>query len=90
MQRVRRRLPNSRSRRACRRHRFTHLAGDRLLSRQGAMAPDSYNGTVAVEPNGDGKSTIYYALFYNQHAIPAEKRASGHERLSKRFQVLWI
>ena len=53
---------------------------------QGTMAPDLYNDGLAVEPNGDAKSTNNYTLFCNQNAIPAEKRASEHERLTTRFQ----
>jgi len=53
---------------------------------QGTMAPDSYHGTLAVDSNGDATSTIYYMLFYNQNAIPAEKRESEHQRLTTRFQ----
>lgn len=53
----------------------------------GNMAPTSYHGTLAVEPEGAHRSQLLYTLFYNQAALPtAADRAAQHQRLSKRFQ----
>jgi hypothetical protein len=53
----------------------------------GNMARMSYHGTLAVEPDGPGKSRLIYTLFYDQAAMESDaKRASEHERLSIRFQ----
>jgi hypothetical protein len=53
----------------------------------GNMAPMSYHGTLAAEPNGAGKSRLIYTLFYDQAAMASDAvRASEHERLSTRFQ----
>jgi hypothetical protein len=53
----------------------------------GTMAANSYHGTVAVEPDGQGKALIKYTLFYNQAAMPSDAvRASERARLTARFQ----
>jgi hypothetical protein len=53
----------------------------------GAMAPRTYHGTIAIEPNGTGKSVLKYTLFYNQAVIATDaERASEHTRIATRFQ----
>jgi hypothetical protein len=52
----------------------------------GNMAPESYHGTLAVEPISATKSRLIYILFYDQAAMASDAvRASEHERLSTRF-----
>jgi hypothetical protein len=53
----------------------------------GNMAPMSYHGTLAVEPESANKSKLVYTLFYDQAAMPSDAvRASEQERLTQRFQ----
>jgi hypothetical protein len=53
----------------------------------GNMAPMSYHGTLAIEPEGANKSKLIYTLFYDQAAMASDAiRASEHERLTQRFQ----
>jgi Polyketide cyclase / dehydrase and lipid transport len=53
----------------------------------GNMASASYHGTVAIEPDGRGKSTIIYTLMYNQAALPSDDaRAAELTTLKTRFQ----
>ena len=56
---------------------------------QGNMAAASFHGTLAVEPDGAGRSRLSYTLFYDQSALPSDAvRRSEHDRLDKRFQGL--
>lgn len=53
----------------------------------GTMAATFYHGTVAIEPNGPGKSVLKYTLMYNQAAMPSDEvRKSEHARITTRFQ----
>ena len=53
----------------------------------GNMAASSYHGTLAVEPEGAGRSRIFYTLFYDQAAMASDAvRTSERERLTQRFQ----
>lgn len=55
----------------------------------GNMATASFHGTLAVEPDGSGRSRLSYALFYNQAALASDAlRKSEHERLDTRFRDL--
>ena len=53
----------------------------------GAVAANSYHGTVAIEPDGSGKSILKYTLFYNQAVFDSEaKRNAERARITTRFQ----
>lgn len=54
----------------------------------GSVAANSYHGTVAIEPDGPGKSILKYTLFYNQAMFDSEaKRSAERARITTRFQA---
>lgn len=64
-------------------HSYTYL------QTVGKMAPAGYHGTLAAEPDGPGKSRLFYTLFYDQSAMPSDAvRQSEHDRLDHRFADL--
>ena len=53
----------------------------------GGMASFAYNGTLAVEPAGTGKSRIVYTLIYDAALMPSdEARKAQFDRINPRFQ----
>jgi hypothetical protein len=55
----------------------------------GNMAATGFHGTLAVEPDGSGRSRLSYTLFYDESALPSDAvRAAQRERLNGRFQEL--
>lgn len=55
----------------------------------GNMAATGFHGTLAVEPDGSGRSRLSYTLFYDESALPSDEvRAAQRERLNGRFQEL--
>lgn len=53
----------------------------------GSVAANLYHGTVAVEPEGSGKSILKYTFFYNQAGLETDaKRSAERTRITTRFQ----
>jgi hypothetical protein len=53
----------------------------------GGMATFAYNGTLAVEPAGTGKSRIVYTLIYDAALMPSDDvRKAQFDRINPRFQ----
>ncbi|CUS43363.1 MAG: SRPBCC family protein [Pseudomonadota bacterium] len=53
----------------------------------GGMAGFAYNGTLAVEPAGTGKSRIVYTLIYDAALMPSDEvRKAQFDRINPRFQ----
>ena len=53
----------------------------------GGMASFAYNGTLAVEPAGTGKSRIVYTLIYDAALMPSDEvRKAQFDRINPRFQ----
>ena len=52
----------------------------------GSMAVAAFHGTLAVEPDGPGRSRLSYTVFYDQAALPSDEvRESERARLDQRF-----
>jgi hypothetical protein len=53
----------------------------------GGMTSFAYNGTLAVEPAGTGKSRIVYTLIYDAALMPSDEvRKAQFDRINPRFQ----